>query len=247
MHPRLTKFFSGAVTELRGAYEKSEGSPSPCMGSLREEGVRRAIEHCLPGVARLCEGEIIDPYGGQSGQIDGIVVHSTGSALATSPSGSRIALAEGVLGVIESKSNLTAQWNEVVHTWKAVRTLRRYRDGDNQGTWTLGSPHPSDAAIPLIAIGRTGWKKPDTLMEKALELFQSHGTSEAPPPVLVIQLEPAGLGGVFWKDNNHYEPQGIIYDEDSRGRTLSTLWWMLTSRAQAMMMTPIKWTHYLAP
>ena len=185
-HTRLKSFFNGAVKELRGAYEKSEDAPTPCMGSLREEGVRRAIEHSLPSVIRLLEGEIIDPFGKQSGQIDGIAVHATGSALATSPDDSVVALAEGVLAVIESKSNLSAQWNEVERTWEKIRALRRF--GEQAGVWAMGPPLPSDRSIPFFVMGRTGWKKPETLRDKALELFNSFGDAASAPPVLVVQL-----------------------------------------------------------
>jgi hypothetical protein len=157
-HARLINFFNGVVRELRGAYVKSEGAPAACKGSLRERGIRRAIEHSLPTIASLYDGEIIDPFGGQSGQLDGIVVHATGSALATAPDDSRVALAEGVLAVIESKSNLTGQWDEVLSTWEKVSRRRR----DLRGVVMIGasSIHPSECvfrrARPAIPSGRGG-------------------------------------------------------------------------------------------
>jgi hypothetical protein len=126
MHYRLRTFFEGVTGELLGAYRKSEGAPSNCKGSLRERGVRRAIEHSLPGMVRLYDGEVIDPFGQQTGQLDGILVHATGAALATSSDESRIVLAEGALAVIESKSNLMSQWAEVKNTCEKVAKVRRF-------------------------------------------------------------------------------------------------------------------------
>lgn len=156
---RLSTFFRGAVDELRGAYVKSEGAPSACKGSLRENGIRRAVAYSLPPVARMYQGEIIDPRGGHSGQLDGIVVHGTSGAVATAEEDGRIATAEGVISVLESKSDISGQWDEVLRTWDQVRQLRRY-DEKTHGTVTIGNAlHDSDRGVPLIVMGRRGWKK----------------------------------------------------------------------------------------
>lgn len=241
MNSRLKKFFNGAVNELRGAYEKSEGAPSACKGDLRESAVRRALGHCLPGMVRLYAGEIIDPFGGHSGQLDGIVVHAAVSALATSAEDCRLVLAEGALSVIESKSDLAGQWHQVKGTWDQIRGLRRFRPG-HQGI-VLGDANSAECAIPFFVIGRTGWKSHETLAEKASELFRDFGEGRS-SPVVVVQLEPPGIGAAFWQAD---EPmvQGAIYTEEDRGNCLCMMWANLAACAQRCVLTPIDWPGYL--
>jgi hypothetical protein len=214
------------------------------MGSLRESGVRRAVEHCLPGIVHLYEGEIIDSSGEQSGQLDGILVHSTGAALATAPDDSRVVLAEGAVAVIESKSTLTSQWPEVVRTWEKVRGLRRFK-GPPRGVFFGGTPPmPGDDALPIVVIGRTGWAQANTLGGKALELFESFGAT-ASPSVTVVQLNPPGVGAVFWVSQTSTQKVEVILDESERWRTLGHVWSILTFAAQRVIATPIDWPGYL--
>jgi hypothetical protein len=179
----LVTFFTGAVDELRAAYKKSEGAPSNCAGSLRERGVRRAIEHSLPAIVRVYEGEIIDRAGGQSGQLDGILVHATGSALATDADDSRIVLAEGAVAVIESKSNLRSQWSEVERTWDKLKGLRRKEGfGDS---------------IPFVVVGRQGWQTGEPIADHICDLLRDFDGFA--PPTIVVQLEPPIIAFALWE------------------------------------------------
>jgi hypothetical protein len=247
-HPRLQSFFLGAVDELVAAYTKSEGAPSACKGSLRESGIRRAIEHSLPAIVRLVEGEIIDPFGRQTGQLDGIVVHATGPALATSVADSRVVLADGAVAVIESKSSLKNQWDEVLGMWGGLRKIRK---SDQKAVRGMG-PKPmvlSGAdAVPLLAIGRQGWQKPETLCDKASELFDAFG-DRSPPQVCVMQLDPPGLGwvGLGIETESPLPPSrtGRIYSREERWRPLAQIWLLLTSRAQQTEQRYVDWSGYL--
>lgn len=256
MHPRLVTFFRGAMTELRGAYEKSEGAPSAVAGSLREEGIRRAIEHSLPTIAKLYSGEIVDRFGGHSGQLDGMIVHATGSAIATSPTEPRIALAEGVVAIVESKSNLSSQWDEVQATWDKIRVLRRFREP--RGVWGFRQPQASDWAFPFIVMARAGWRRPETLRDKAAALRASFGDVAA-PSVIVVQCDPAGIGlaladtgGMVTDDDGHAKLvmsptppiAGMCDDDQERWRPLAIVWRMLTEQARTILHTPIDWVAY---
>jgi hypothetical protein len=245
-HPRLEAFFTGVVDELRGAYRKSEGAPAPCMGSLRERGIRRAIEHSLPNIATIYEGEVIDQFGAQSGQLDGIVVHSTGAALATAADDTRVVLAEGVLAAIESKSNLMTQWAEVERTWEMLRKLRRW-EGTPEGVLINGGrPHPSEAAISLIAIGRVGWAKDVTIVDHAEALFKSFD-ADHPPATMVVQLDPPGYGLVYWEsDGRTVRKVGKVFDEKDRWRAVANLWVTLTDYANRLAFVKPGWARYLS-
>jgi len=242
-HPRLQNFFTGAVDELHGAYRKSEGAPTACVGSLRERGVRRAIEHSLPSIVRLYDGEVIDPGGGHSGQLDGILVHATGSALATAHDDSRVALAEGVLAVIESKSSLTAQWGQVHAMWDKLKTLRKFVD-EPKGIFNGAPPAPFERAIPLAIIGREGWKRQEMLEAKVQELVDSFGAPEC-PPIIVVQLDPPGVCVFSWEDDTGPRVMSAIFDKEERWKTLSHLWSMLGEIAERVIIIPVDWTSYL--
>jgi hypothetical protein len=239
VHRRLVTFFTGAVDELRAAYKKSEGAPSSCAGSLRERGVRRAIEHSLPGVVRLYEGEIIDHASGQSGQLDGILVHATGTALATDADDSRIVLAEGAIAVVESKSSLDSQWSQVKATWDKLKKLRR-REGYG-GT------------IPFVVVGRQGWKTGEPIADHVwglLKPFEKEFPNDFAPPVLVVQLEPPIVGLALWEGTNeavHLNVTVHTFEEEHRWETLAQLWRVLTQMAMAREEDPIAipWDKYL--
>jgi hypothetical protein len=240
VHPRLVTFFTGAVDELRAAYKKSEGAPSDCAGSLRERGVRRAIEHSLPSIVRLYEGEIIDRSGGQSGQLDGILVHATGSALATDAEDARIVLAEGAIAVIESKSSLDKQWSQVKATWDKLKALRRKKG--------IGGP------IPFVVVGRQGWKTRLPIADHVHDLlkpFEVEFPGDCAPPVLIVQLEPAMVGLALWKVGADAVAQLDVavqtFDEADRWGVLAQLWRVLTQMAMARDADPIAipWNEYL--
>jgi hypothetical protein len=214
------------------------------MGSLRERGLRRAIEHSLPTIASLYDGEVIDPFGGQSGQLDGIIVHSTGVALATAPDDSRVVLAEGVLAVIESKSDLVNQWKEVERTWGAISPLRRWKGSPSGVVMYGGMPHASEAALPIIVIGRKGWAQESTLIGKAEALHQSFGAVD-PPSTMVVQLDPPGFGLVCWANGTTVKTMGAIFGEQDRWKTLGNVWAVLTDAAQRLAMMRPAWDSYL--
>jgi hypothetical protein len=240
VHPRLVTFFTGAVDELRAAYKKSEGAPSNCAGSLRERGVRRAIEHSLPGIVRLYEGEIIDRSGGQSGQLDGVLVHATGSALATEADDSRIVLAEGAIAVVESKSSLDSQWSQVELTWDKLKRLRR-RKG-------------AGGTIPFVVIGRRGWKTGEPIADHIhglLKPFEKDFPGDSAPPVLVVQLEPPIVGLALWEEEPnvalHLKVTVHAFEEGHRWQALAQPWRALTQMAMAREADPIAipWNEYL--
>ena len=241
-HPRLETFFNGAFDEVVAAYSKSKGAPSAVAGGLREDGIRRAIEHCLPGVARLYQGEIIDPFGRQSGQLDGIVVHASSVAVATQPHESRVVLAEGAVAVIEAKSDLTSQWDEAISTWSKVSKLRRFEGQNVPGVVFGPLVGRSEAAIPFVVIGRNGWKKDETIKEKAIELFDAFGTDGA-PLCMVVQFDPPGVA-ICTAEQGERQCYSEIYDNDNRGKTLASISSQLAGRAQRIASVPIYWHGY---
>lgn len=241
-HPRLQAFFTGAVDELRGAYKKSEKAPNACKGSLREAGIRRAIEHSLPGVVHLYSGEIIDPCDRQSGQLDGILVHSSRPALATGADEDRIVPIEGVVAVLESKSNMESQWDQVIGTWEKLRNLRVTR---HPPASIFTSPEPAQGRdIPFYVLAREGWKTSQTLAGKANELAQMFDTPLSTPNVSLVQFEPPGMGWARWEDGG-LQARGEVSSENDRWKTLVAVWSALTELGARAVTRPIDWDGYL--
>ena len=213
----------------------------------------------MPGIVSLYEGEIIDSFGGQSGQLDGILVHATGSALATAPNESRVVLAEGALGVLESKSSLQGQWSEVHRTWRKVSELRRFKMPVMPPPSTAHEPLSSakevakrlkvrarrarlgSHSIPLfVVIGREGWQTGDTLSEKAQELSDT-----CPLPgstIMVMQLQPPGYAV---KRGVSAAPQTEMLTEVERWQTICLLWAKITDLAGREKPKQIRWPGYL--
>jgi len=72
-------------------------------------------------------------------------------------------LAEGVAAVIEVKSDVAGQWEEVRRTSEQLKKLRRQYGGG-----IISGFHPPPQ-IPLFAVGYTGWKTLATVQEKVSE------------------------------------------------------------------------------
>jgi hypothetical protein len=249
-HPRLAAFFTGVFDGLLAAYKRSEEAASSCKGSLREIAIREALEHLLPAGVRLYDGEIIDSFDRQSGQLDGILVHSTGTALAATQREPRIVLAEGVLGVLESKSNLASQWGEVVRTWEKLRPLRRFDFETHKEGYFLGPPiREWEAAIPFVVVAYKGYAKKETLIDKARELFETFN-GNYPPNVVIVQLDPPGLAYAGWESAESKTPafEGYLAGQEGtppKWRVFAAVWVLATSAAHRLLLLPPNWIAYL--
>ena len=116
----------GIQKSLLSSYESGGGMSSASRGREREQFIESFLKRVLPPGYRFGNGDAIDSFGNQSGQLD-VVVEFTflPSIPALGSSEPRIYLAEGVAAVIEVKSNLSSQWNEVVDTSTKLRKLKR--------------------------------------------------------------------------------------------------------------------------
>lgn len=239
-HPRLVTFFEGAVDELRAAYKKSERAPSAAKGSTRENAIVTALHHLMPPVAIIHHGEVIDRHGRQSGQLDGIVRHATGVALATTPHEAPVALAEGVLAVIEAKSDLSKQWTEVKGTWSKLSKLRRAGTRLHYKSFST----PPETGIPFIAIGRKGWSTESKIVEKTTELFSDYGEDKC-PTVMVAQLDPAAYCLVRFSKSKGSTAVVSILDKDEHWQSLAAVWGILVNEAHGALKRQIDWTGYM--
>jgi hypothetical protein len=141
----------------------------------REAFLNAFLMDVLPPQFRFGTGDAIDQAGRISGQLDIVIeypfVPSLPLVAGRSP---RLYLAEGIVAVVEVKSNVEKQWADVVRTATQLTTLIR-----NYGTGVSVGPR-AGKKIPLYAVGYEGWKQHSTLRKRLAEAPAVSG-------ILVIQ------------------------------------------------------------
>lgn len=151
----------GIQTILSGVHQSSVGLSSATKGGERAAFIDQFLAKVLPPIYRFGTGDVTDADGNKSGQLDVVVEYPVAPSLPIVGAGqSRLYLAESVAAVIEVKSNLADQWDEVRRTADALAMVRRRLNllmsfGDS----------PSDK-IPFFAVGYEGWTNIDTLHQK---------------------------------------------------------------------------------
>jgi hypothetical protein len=151
--------------------------------------VRGLLQQVFPTHFLFGSGDITDSYDEKSGQVDVVVSNPTAFSLPIIPEGPRLFLAESVAAVIEVKSDVSRQWNEVVSTAQKVAKLRRLfarqfyegfleleefskQRGSNSARlpdWVSKAAKAKDQLgekIPLIVVGYRGWQEEKVIREK---------------------------------------------------------------------------------
>ncbi|WP_274425520.1 DUF6602 domain-containing protein [Chelativorans sp. YIM 93263] len=160
--------------QLLSGYAAGRTMSSASKGREREAFIDDFLKNVFPPIYRFGTGDATDRSGLRSGQLDVVIEYPFGPSLpAAGISDVRLYLAESVAAVVEVKSDLQAQWNEVISTARQLRPIKRHL-----GTsMIVGEPPP--AYIPLIAVGFQGWKRSDTAVR--------HLEERADVAVLVIE------------------------------------------------------------
>lgn len=149
---------------LMGAHHAGSSMSTASRGSERAAFVDQFLCEVFTPQFRFGNGDATDSAGNRSGQLDVVVEYPWVPSLPVIGSNSpRLYLAEGIAAVIEVKSNLASQWEEVKSTSLQLKRLeRRYGGG-------MISGFQPPKQIPLFAVGYTGWKTLDKLQEKLNE------------------------------------------------------------------------------
>jgi hypothetical protein len=125
----LNKHVESRLAAMRKAmlagFEGGEHLSSASKGSEREAFVKGFLSQVFSPAYRFDTGDITGDSDKRSGQVDIVVESPSWYSLPMHPSGARLYMAEGVAAVIEVKSNLAGQWDEVLETTARVKTLRR--------------------------------------------------------------------------------------------------------------------------
>ncbi len=177
INSRLLQRLDAFQQTLMAQHAGGRGMPNATSGSERETFVRRFLEKVFPAHRRFSTGAITDSNGNVSGQVDIAVEYGFIPSFPMPVTEERLLLAESVALVIEVKSDLSAQWDEVRETVRKVKTLHRQLNA----IVTFGRG-PS-AQIPCIAVGYTGHTTTDGLANR----LETTREEERPDGALVIQ------------------------------------------------------------
>lgn len=156
----LSERLTGIGYCLMGAHQAGRHLSSATKGTEREAFIRLFLEEVFTPSFRFGHGDITDSVGQISGQCDIVVEYPFVPSVPVPGGGARLYLAEGVAAVIEVKSNLLAQWDEVVATAKKIKELTR----NINPLVTVGVAETSK--IPVFAVGYTGWKTMESIAGK---------------------------------------------------------------------------------
>lgn len=140
------------------------GNPSSTSkGKEREEFITNYLEKVMPPIFRFGSGEATDVQNNTTGQLDLVIEYPLFPSIPQPVSSPKLYLAEGVAAVIEIKSDLSSQWDEVLETARKIKSLQR----SFSGQIFLGDERFTKT-IPVFAVGYKGWTQEQTLQDKLL-------------------------------------------------------------------------------
>ena len=179
--------------------------PTAMVGGERELVLHGLFREVLPPIYRFGQGAITDATGYLTGQVDLVMELPFGPSLPMPAGSHRLYLAESVAAVVEIKSDLSSQWDEVEQTVGRVRQLTR--DLRQTQRYALeSSPEPDTRitaiqGIPCYAVGFRGHATIDGLDSR----LKKTPSAARPDGALVIEsgafvgVTGAGIGeeGVY--------------------------------------------------
>src|SRR5262245_1892719 len=124
-NPHLLSRLEAVQNMLLSLHRGGAMMSAATKGREREHFVHEFLEQVLPPLHRAGSGDITDSLGQRSGQADIVIEHPLLPSLRQIGGRERLYLAESVAAVIEVKSNLSSQWDEVEKTAREVKKLRR--------------------------------------------------------------------------------------------------------------------------
>ncbi len=166
MNQHIAARLAGIRTILMGAHQACSTMSTALRGSERAAFLDTFLRELLTPQFRFGEGDATDVAGNRSGQLDIVVEYPWVPSLPiVGSSRSRLYLAEGVAAVIEVKSDLATQWDQVKQTSSQLKKLERRYDS----SFIFGGGMAPPSRIPLFAVGYRGWKTMETVRERLNE------------------------------------------------------------------------------
>jgi hypothetical protein len=176
VNPPLFTRLSAIQLSLMAAHESGRGLPSNTIGREREVFIRNFLALIYPPPFRFSSGAIVDAKGQLSGQLDIVVERQFAPSFTIPGSEERLFLTDNVAIVLEVKSNLTSQWDEVRATTAKIKNLTY------QHIYTGMVIGDRVEKIPVFAAGYKGHSTADSLEAMLLNT----APEERPDGALVI-------------------------------------------------------------
>jgi len=177
---------------LMESYGGGDKMTRSTKGNERELFARSFLKQVFPPNFRFSSGDITDTYEKRSGQVDIVGEYPSSISFPIFPEAPRLFLAEGVAFVIEVKSDLSNQWEQLLSTAEKVKSIRRkyirqeieeaislltktgkekkdtgmLKAADKKRGTLRYLHNEATEKIPVIGVGYNGWKNPDKVKEK---------------------------------------------------------------------------------
>ncbi|OYD47700.1 hypothetical protein CHU00_02185 [Sphingobacterium cellulitidis] len=175
----------GLLATLNSNYISTIHSTSAGKGAGRANFIQLFLKECIPSNLRITtSGEITDDQGNLTGELDIVIENGffpSWPLIGTDTT--RLFIPESVAAVVEVKSNLKNQWDQVLKTGKKVSIIeRRFTSGISNsdgpmifrsgvslppGAATLGKIPKSriEQKVPFFVVGYTGWESFEKITE----------------------------------------------------------------------------------
>lgn len=150
-NPHLSARLAGMQRMLMAVHASGSHMSSASKGNERDSFVNQLLGAVLPSPFRFGTGDATDRNGNVSGQLDVVIEFPLMPSLPSHDGSPRLYLAEGILAVLEVKSDVAAQWDQVEATAAKLATLTRH-----YGSGVSIGPRAGHR-IPLYAVGYRGW------------------------------------------------------------------------------------------
>ena len=169
MNPLIESRLNAIQQSLLAHYHGGAGLPSAVIGDEREVFYREYLEKVLPPTLRIGKGCITDSSDRNTGQVDLVLEYPFGPSFPMPGSANRLYMAESIAAVIEVKSDLSKQWDEVRKTVKAVKPLKRCLRKASVLP-LVNNPEPifdvDESRVYCYAVGYTGHETIDGLQSR---------------------------------------------------------------------------------
>jgi len=231
----LNERLGGMLKSMDAAYEASIPLSNTSKGDEREWFVNNLLSLVFPTHYRFSSGEITDRYTNISGQVDIVVEFPHRYSLAAYSGGPRLFMAESVASVIEVKSDLINQWDQVCETARKLKQVRRTfyhhywqemlkeaKDGiTTDGRAVASTPEVQDKIIRMC---QTQLKKSNGKGTEPIPIFAVGYDGWKTKEKIVEKIKDSPVDGIFVIKPRLFSTGGFVFEGSaSLSRFLSSL------------------------
>jgi len=228
----LFDYFSDTADLLFSHYKRSVTQRSPDIkGENRESFTSTFLSKVLPNRLSIENGEILDSKNNKTGQQELIIIKNDCPSLEFGLVNTY--LVEGVLGVIEVKSNLTRQ--KLVESGNSLQQVR------NLFISTIGGFSPKVMRRPLRIVFAYKGATWDTICET----IEENNLDETFDLICILERGAAIRNGLLFKNENGKPSDFITFD--GKAAALGFLYYILVEYGLRLLTSIINLQSYFMP